>query len=111
MRTMRHQSTVTSISWIPSEAITGSTRVAFDAGFTHYDDPPPAQVDDLEALRTAGRFRFANVLTAWIDVDSAGEIGNCGYGAGGLIGDTTVRPWPGALHVPERPAAGCAART
>ena len=88
---MRHESSVTSISWIPSEAVTGSARVAFEAGFTYYDDPPPAQVDDLEALRAAGRFRFANVLKAWIKTGSAGEITGCGYSGGGLIGDTTVR--------------------
>jgi hypothetical protein len=88
---MRYESSVISVSWIPSEAVTGSARVAFDAGLTHYDGPPPAQVDDLEALRAAGGFRFANVLKAWIDVDNAGEITGCGYGGGGLIGDTTVR--------------------
>jgi hypothetical protein len=32
---MRYESSVTSISWIPSEAVTGSFRVAFEAGFTH----------------------------------------------------------------------------
>src|SRR5215475_4804471 len=88
---MRYESSVTSISWIPSEAVTGSTRVAFDAGFTQYDDPPPAQVDDIEALRSAGKFRFANVLRAWVEADSAGQITECGYRGGGLIGDTTVR--------------------
>ena len=88
---MRHESSVTSISWIPSEAVTGGARVAFDAGFTHYDDPPPTQVDDLEALRAAGRFRFANVLKAWIEADTAGEITGCGYSGGGLIGGTSIR--------------------
>ena len=88
---MRYQSSVTSLSWIPSEAVTGGARVAFDSGFTHYDDPPPAQIDDLEALRAANRFRFANVLRAWIDVDDAGEISGCGYSGGGHIGDTTIR--------------------
>ena len=88
---MRYESGVTSISWIPSEAVTGSFRVAFDAGFTHYDDPPPAQVDDLEALRAADRFRFANALRAWIEVDGADEITGYGYGGGGLIGDTTIQ--------------------
>jgi Cyclic nucleotide-binding domain len=88
---MRYESSVTSLSWIPSEAVTGGARVAFDSGFTHYDDPPPAQIDDLEALRAADRFRFANVLRAWIDVDGAGEISGCGYGGGGHIGDTTIR--------------------
>jgi Cyclic nucleotide-binding domain len=88
---MRYESSVTSLSWIPSEAVTGGARVAFDSGFTHYDDPPPAQVDDLEALRAANRFRFANVLRAWIDVDGAGEISGCGYSGGGHIGDTTIQ--------------------
>jgi len=88
---MRYESSVTSLSWIPSEAVTGGARVAFDSGFTHYDDPPPAQIDDLEALRAADRFRFANVLRAWIDVDGAGEISGCGYSGGGHIGDTTIR--------------------
>lgn len=88
---MRYESSVTSISWIPSEAVTGSMRVAFDAGFTSYDDPPPAQIDNLEALRAAGKFRFANVLRAWAEVDGAGEITECGYSGSGLIGDTTVK--------------------
>jgi hypothetical protein len=88
---MRYESSVTSLSWIPSEAVTGGARVAFDSGFTHYDDPPPAQIDDLEALRAADRFRFANVLRAWIDVDGAGEISDCDYSGGGHIGDTTIR--------------------
>jgi hypothetical protein len=88
---MRYESSVTSISWIPSEAVTGSLRAAFDTGFAHYDDPPPAQVDDLEALRAADRFRFANALRAWIEVDGAGQITGYGYGGGGLIGDTTIQ--------------------
>ena len=88
---MRHESSVTSISWIPSEAVTGGARVAFESGFTHYDDPPPAQVDDLEALRAADKFRFANVLKAWIEADSAGEITGCGYSGGGLIGNTSIQ--------------------
>jgi hypothetical protein len=87
---MRHTSSVTSLSWIPSEAISGGTRLAFDAGFTHYDEPPPAEIDDLELLRATDRFRFANVLRAWIDVDPSGRITDSGYSGGGLIGSTTV---------------------
>ena len=88
---MRHESRVTSLSWIPSEAVTGGTRVAFDAGFTHYDEPPPGELGDIEELRAADRFRFANVLDAWIDVDAAGRITGSGYGGGGLMGSTTIR--------------------
>ena len=69
---MRYESCITSLSWIPSEAVTGGTRVAFDAGFTHYDDPPPDRIDDIEALRATDKFRFANVLRAWVEVDASG---------------------------------------
>jgi len=65
--------------------------MAFDAGITHYDDPPPAQIDDLEALRAADRFRFANVLRAWIEVGDDGEIAGSGYSGGGHIGASTLR--------------------
>ena len=46
-----------------------ASRAAFDKGFTHYDKPPPAEFGDIEELRAADRFRFANVLRAWIEVD------------------------------------------
>jgi len=87
---MRHSRSVTSLSWIPSEAVAGATRVAFDAGFTHYDEPPPPVIEDLEAMRLGDHFRFANVLDAWIDVDRSGRITACGYAGGGLMGATTV---------------------
>jgi hypothetical protein len=84
---MRYESSVTSLSWIPSEAVTGASRAAFDSGFTHYDDPPPAEFGTIEELRAADRFRFANVLRAWIDVDASGRI----TGGGGIMGVTTLR--------------------
>jgi len=87
---MRHTSSVTSLSWIPSEAVTGASLVVFDSGFTHYDEPPPPAIDDLAALRESDRFRFANVLEAWIDVDADGRITDCGYAGGGQMGATTV---------------------
>ncbi len=88
---MRYQSSVTSVSWIPSEAIQGPTRVPFDVGVTHYDPPPPDELDDLATLRAADRFRFANRLAAWVEVDGAGRITDAGYDGGGQIGNTTVR--------------------
>lgn len=89
---MRHQSSVTSLSWIPSEAVEGSQRLAFDAGMAHYDEPPPEAIEDLEALRAADRFRF--VLSAWMEVDDAGRITDFGRDGGGLMGNTTVKPRP-----------------
>ena len=91
---MRHESSVTALSWIPSEAVTGGTRVAFDAGFTHYDEPPPGELGDIERLRAANRFRFANVLQAWIDVDDSGQITGSGYSGQGLMGSTMVKLGP-----------------
>jgi len=87
---MRTESSVTSLSWIPSEAVRGGTRVAFDAGFTHYDEPPPDVLEDIEALRKADRFRFANVLSAYLEADDDGTITDYGYTGGGLMGSTTV---------------------
>jgi hypothetical protein len=91
---MRHRSSITTVSWIPSEAVEGSQRLAFDAGMAHYDEPPPDTIEDLRALRDADRFRFANVLSAWIEVDGGGAITDCGYDGGGLMGATTVKVGP-----------------
>jgi hypothetical protein len=88
---MRYESCVISLSWIPSEAVTGATRTAFDSGFTHYDDPPPAELGDIEELRAGDRFRFANVLRAWIEVDDSGRITGGGYDGSGIMGATTLR--------------------
>ena len=89
--THRIERTVTSISWIPSEAVKGMTRLSFDTGVAHYDVPPPDVIDDLIALRDADRFRFANQLTAWIDVADDGSITGYGYAGRGHIGSTTMR--------------------
>jgi hypothetical protein len=87
---MRIQSSVTSISWIPSEAIEGLTKMPFEMGVAHYDDPPPDHIDSLDTLREADRFRFANQLTGWIEVDG-GRIADFGQQGGGQIGATTLR--------------------
>lgn len=92
---MRYESTVTSLSWIPSEAVTGGMKAAFDGGFTHYDQPPPGELPGsggVAELRVADRFRFANVLRAWIETDDSGQIAAAGYatGSGGQMGSTTV---------------------
>jgi hypothetical protein len=87
---MRIDKNVTSISWIPSEAVTGFGKAIFGTGVTHYDDPPPDVIDDLEAMRDADAFRFANRLSAWIEVDDDGTIADAGYDGGCLMGNTTV---------------------
>jgi hypothetical protein len=89
-RRVRFEASVTSISWIPSEAVRGIGRQIFDVGVLHYDDPPPETIGDLEALRIADGFRFANELRAWVEVDD-GRIVDCGQTGKGHIGATKVR--------------------
>jgi len=86
---MRIERSTTTLSWIPSEAVTGLNKAIFGTGFTHYDDPPPDVIDDLDALREADRFRFANHLSAWIDVVD-GRIVDAGYSGGCVMGATTL---------------------
>jgi hypothetical protein len=87
---MRIESVVTSVSWIPSEAVTGVTKAPFELGVAHYDEPPPDRITDLGALQAADRFRFANELRAWIDAVD-GRVVDYGYSGGGRIGSTTLR--------------------
>jgi hypothetical protein len=86
---MRIESSVTSVSWIPSEAVTGMTKLPFEVGVTHYDNPPPDVIVDLDELRDSDVFRFANRLEGWVDVEG-GKIVGAGYGEGGVMGSTTV---------------------
>src|SRR4051812_2430545 len=94
---MRRSSSITSVSWIPSEAIPGLMKLPFSMGVGHYDAPPSAQLGDLATWRDADLFRFANRLAAWIEVDDSGRITGQGHTGGGLIGSTTVRLGPKAV--------------
>lgn len=73
-------------------------KVPFKLRVAHHDDPPPEILEDLEALRTADRFRFANELRAWIEVDDGRIVGR-GQTGKGHIGSTTLRLGPGDLTV------------
>lgn len=91
---MRRESTAMSVSWIPSESVSGPMRRGFE-GLGHYDAPPPDVIDGVEELHrllAEDRFRFANILTAWIDVED-GRIVDAGRAAhsGLAMGSTTVR--------------------
>jgi hypothetical protein len=93
---MRVESSVTSVSWIPSEAIAGMTRLPFDLHLTHYDDPPPDHLDDLDELHRRGAFRFANELRAWADVED-GRIVRVGHEGRDLLSRTLVRLGPTSI--------------
>ena len=73
---MRIESSVIAISWIPSEAIEGMPKVPFEMGICHYDEPPPDRIapGDLARLRDEDRFREANDLRAWIEVENGKKL-------------------------------------
>jgi hypothetical protein len=87
---MRIESSVTSISWIPSEAVGGLTKMPFETGVAHYDQPPPDLIEDIDALQRDGRFRFANRLSGWIEVRD-GVIVDRGQSGGGLLCSTLIQ--------------------
>src|SRR5918997_495581 len=98
---MRIEKSVTAVTWIPSEAIEGMPKLPFELGITHYDAPPPDRVSraQLEELRDADRFREANDLRAWIEVEDGRIIGS-GYSGGALVGSTTVKVGPKVMSFP-----------
>ncbi len=96
---MRIESSVTSVTWIPSEAISGMPKLPFELGIAHYDDPLPDRIEDLEALGKRDAFREANELRAWIEVDD-GKIVDCGYSGGGHIGVTRLKMGPREIAFP-----------
>ena len=108
---MRVESSVLSLSWIPSEAVSGMPRLPWGLGLIHYDDPPPDNVTDPQPLLAADRVRLVNELRAWVEVE-AGRIVNCGYSGGGHLNISTVRlpgkriafaavPLPDLQHEPD----------
>jgi hypothetical protein len=89
---MRVESSVTSVSWIPSEAVTGPMKLGFASGLSHYDAPPPSHIsaDELVLLREADAFRFANVLRVWAEFDGDRVLAH-GRDGGVVMGATTIR--------------------
>ncbi|MDX6548271.1 MAG: hypothetical protein QOG33_1821 [Gaiellales bacterium] len=98
---MRIESSVTAISWIPSDAIEGLPKLPFELGIGHYDPAPPDHLapGDLERLRDEDRYREANNLSAWIEVEDGRIVGH-GHEGGGLVGSTTFRAGPKSIRVP-----------
>jgi Cyclic nucleotide-binding domain len=96
---MRIESSVTSITWIPSDAIEGMTKVPFEMGVAHYDEPPPDTLEDLDGLRERDAFREANELRAFVEVDD-GKVVGAGHLGRGLIGVTRLKLGPKELSFP-----------
>lgn len=91
---MRIEATGTTISWIPSESVTGPLRVGMDLKLSHFDQPLPEQLTGTTQVRqmcSEDRFRFANVLSAWVEVED-GSVVDAGFAedSGLVMGSTTV---------------------
>jgi hypothetical protein len=87
---VRIDGSVTAVSWIPSEAVTGVVyKVPFGVRMAHYDDPPPDELPDVEEFLANDQARFVNQLAAWVDVRD-GVITEHGQTGRGRVGSTRV---------------------
>ncbi len=102
---MRIERSITTVSWIPSDLLEGMGKIATRMKMAHHDPPPPDPLGAdvpavIEDLRVNDRFRFANELRAFIEVDDEGRITGFGYVGGGVIGATTVGLGVGSITIP-----------
>jgi CRP-like cAMP-binding protein len=86
----RIESSVTSVSWIPLDAMEGVRGLITDLGVGHWDLPPPEQLENLDELIAADAIRFANELRAWIEVED-GVITGYGHLGKGRMGQSILR--------------------
>ncbi len=94
---MRFERSVTSVSWLPSQAVQGIISLPFELGVTRYDPPPPDRIDDLEKMGEQGAFRFANHLNAFIEVED-GQAVRWGHLGKGMISGSEVHFGPARLR-------------
>jgi len=92
---MRHTATVTSMSWIPSDSLRGALKTGMDLRLSHWDKPLPDTLsgpDELHELCRHDKFRFANLLSVWAEVED-GRVVDAGVdpGSGLVMGANTVR--------------------
>lgn len=99
---VRIESSVTSVSWLPSEAVEGMPRLPFDVGLAHYDPPPPDRLDDLAQLRHENAVRAANELRAWIEVED-GRVVSHGFETTAFVNPPRVRAAAVAFRAAELP--------
>ena len=92
---MRVHATVASMSWIPTDSLKGALKAGMDLRLSHWDQPLPDRIEGAETVHDLCRhdkFRFANLLSAWADVED-GRIISHGFDevSGLVMGATTVR--------------------
>jgi hypothetical protein len=94
---MRVEACGASVSWIPSEAVTGFMKAGFATGLSRYDQAPPGELGSaarllttLEELRDRDVFRFANRISAWAEFDGD-QVLDFGQEGAIVMGATQVR--------------------
>ncbi len=102
---MHIERSISTVSWIPSDLLEGMGKMATRMKMAHHDPPPPDSLgtdvhQSLEELQANDRFRFANELRAFIDVDDDGTITGFGHDGGGFMGATTMDLGVGSITVP-----------
>ncbi len=86
---MRIESSVTAITWLPFAALDALPELPIGIAVAHHDEPPPEVLGDLDELRDADRFREANQLKGWVEVEggrivSYGRVGRSVVTGAGL---------------------------
>ena len=105
---MRVEGSVTTISWVPAEAVERDARAELRLGTSRADDEPPADLGpDIDAAldEVSDHYRFANHLWGFADFDDDGEVRRYGERGSGRLGHRTVRGVEleiGAIPMPER---------
>src|SRR3954471_24694436 len=77
---MRVESRVFSVSWVPSDVVSGVARLPFAISVARADAPPPERLDDPHELVRSGAARQANDLRAWVEFGDDGRPVDFGYG-------------------------------
>jgi hypothetical protein len=82
----RVESSITTITWLPFSVLDALPNLPLGIAVAHHDEPPPASLGDLDELRESDRFREANELRAWIEVEN-GEILDHGREGRSVVAD------------------------
>jgi hypothetical protein len=91
---VRVEGSVTTISWIPAEAVERDARAGFWLGGSRADPAPPADLGpDIDATLDGlvDRYRFANYLWGFAEFDDDGDARRYGEQGRGRLGHRTVR--------------------
>ena len=105
----RVEGSVTTISWVPAEAMERDAKAGFRLGRVVCDSAPPADLSpDIDATLDSlvDRYRFANHLRGFAEFDDDGEVRRYGEQGSGRLGHRTVRDGVelaiGTIPMPER---------